>query len=333
MLGLLKKGTRGAFTAENVKVPPPGLLSSFLSSPNPLFFMKKFIPIPGGGRMDLKYVILAVDPYREGVLMTTYLMEHPLEAERLELKTKREKILEELKLVPLRPGMDVLDVGCGTGAVTRILAEMVSPGKVLGIDLSEERLSVARELAEEQGVSNVEYLRIDVRDRDPEEKKFDLVYSRFLFQYLPEKDAIDTLKGMKRLVRPGGTVTIADLDGNHLYRYPPDEEWERFFEELLREVEKTGFDAFVGRKLYSMFRKAGFRDIQVNILPYYLIAGEADPTTLRVWEMKIQILEKTLEKVFGASQRVRELSERFMQDLSCEDTLFYNYLFLVQGRA
>jgi hypothetical protein len=62
MLGLLEKGARGTCTAETVKVPPLGLLSPLLSSPNPLFFKKKFIPAPGGGRMDLKYVILAVDP-------------------------------------------------------------------------------------------------------------------------------------------------------------------------------------------------------------------------------------------------------------------------------
>lgn len=265
--------------------------------------------------------------------MTTYLMEHPLEAERLELKTRREKILEELKLVPLSPGMEVLDVGCGTGAVTRILAERVSPGKVIGIDLSEERLSVARDLAKEQGVSNVEYLRTDIRDIDSQEKGFDLVYSRLLFQYLPEKDAMDTLKGMKRLVRPGGTVTVADLDGNHLYRYPLDEEWERILEKLLGQMQKTGFDAFVGRKLYSMFKKIGFQDIQVNILPYYLIAGGADPTTLRVWEMKMQILAETFEKIFGSAQKARDLSDRFIEDLRNEDVLFYNFLFLVQGRA
>ena len=265
--------------------------------------------------------------------MPTYLMEHPLEAERLELKTKREKILEELKLVPLHPGMDVLDVGCGTGAVTRILAERVSPGKVIGIDLSEERLPVAMEIAKEQGVSNVEYIQADVRDLDPKDKTFDLAYSRFLFQYLPEEDAMDTLTGMKRLARPGGTTTVADLDGNHLYRYPPDVEWEQILERLLNELEKTGFDAFVGRKLYSMFRKAGFQDIQVNILPYYLIAGGADPTSLRVWEMKMQILEQTFEKIFGSAQRARELADRFIRDLGSKDTLFYNFLFLVQGKA
>jgi len=265
--------------------------------------------------------------------MTTYLMEHPLEAERLELKTRREKILEELKLVPLRPGMEVLDVGCGTGAVTRILAERVSPGRVVGLDLSEERLSVARELAKERGVSNVEYIRADVRALDLEEQQFDLAYSRCLFQYLPAQAGLDTLAEMKRLARPGGTVVVADLDGNHLYRYPLDEEWEEILEKVLGHLQKTGFDAFVGRKLYSMFRKIGFQDIQVDILPYYLIAGEADSTTLRVWEMKMQILAEAFEKVFGSAQKARDLSDRFMEDLRDEDTLFYNFLFLVRGRA
>ena len=265
--------------------------------------------------------------------MTKYLMEHPLEAERLELKTKRAKILEELKLVALHPGMDVLDVGCGTGAVTRILAERVSPGRVVGLDLSDERLSVARQIAKEQGISNVDYIRAEVRDLDPKDKKFDLVYSRFLFQYLPEEAAMDTLGGMKRLVLPSGAVTVADLDGNHLYRYPLDLEWEQILQSLLNELEKTGFDAFVGRKLYSMFRKAGFQDIQVNILPYYLMAGGADPTSLRVWEMKMHILEQTFEKIFGSAQRARELANRFIRDLRSEDTLFYNFLFLVRGKA
>jgi len=265
--------------------------------------------------------------------MTTYLMEHPLEAERLELKTKREKILEELKLVPLHPGMDVLDVGCGTGAVTRILAERVSPGRVVGLDLSEERLSVARQIAEEQAVSNVEYVRSDVRDLDPKNHRFDLTYSRCLFQYLPGKAGLDTLVAMKRLARPEGRVAVADIDGNHLYRYPLDDEWEQLLARLVHGVEKIGFDAFVGRKLYSMFRKVGIEDIRVDILPYYLLAGSADPTSIRVWEMKIQIMEKRLAQIFGTSEKAGELADRFIRDLRDEDTIHYNFLFLVQGKA
>ena len=265
--------------------------------------------------------------------MTRYLMEHPLEAERLELKTNRKKILEELELVPLQPGMNVLDVGCGTGAVTRILAERVAPGKVVGVDLSEERLSVARQIAEEQAIPNVEYVQSDVRDLDPKSQRFDLTYSRCLFQYLPGQAGQETLIAMKRLARPGGRVTVADIDGNHLYRYPLDEEWEQFLEELLQGVEEIGFDAYVGRKLYSMFRKVGIEDIEVNILPYYLLAGAADTTSVRVWEMKIQIMEQRLAQIFGTYEKARELAARFIRDLRDEDTIHYNFLFLVQGKA
>ena len=263
--------------------------------------------------------------------MTRYLMEHPLEAERLELKTNRKKILGELELVPLQPGMNVLDVGCGTGAVTRILAERVAPGKVVGVDLSEERLSVARQIAEEQAIPNLEYVQSDVRDLDPKSQRFDLTYSRCLFQYLPGQAGQETLIAMKRLARPGGRVTVADIDGNHLYRYPLDEEWEQVLRHMVRAIEETGFDAFVGRKLFTMFRKAGLRELHVDILPYYLIDGKVDPESLKVWEMKIEILAKTLENIYGSAEEAEQMTERFRADLLDENTLLYNLLFLVQG--
>jgi ubiquinone/menaquinone biosynthesis C-methylase UbiE len=263
--------------------------------------------------------------------MPTYLMEHPLEAERLELKTKRERILEELKRIALHPGMEVLDVGCGTGAVTRILAERVFPGRVVGLDLSGERLSVAREIAKEQGVSNVEYRQADVRDLDPKEKRFDLVYSRCLFQYLPGQAALDTLEAMKRTAIPGGRVAVADIDGSHLYRYPMDDEWEEEIRQFVEAIEKTGFDAYVGKKLYAMFRKVGFRRVQVDLLPHHVIAGRADPFTLRTWEWKNEVLAEHLKKVFGTQERAKNMAERFVADLLDEDILLYNLLFLVQG--
>ena len=138
---------------------------------------------------------------------------------------------------------------------------------------------------------------------------------------------------MKRLARSGGKVVVADIDGNHLYRYPLDEEWEEVLGQLVSGVEAIGFDPFVGRKLYSMFRRVGLEGIQVNIMPYYLIAGGVDPTSLRVWEMKMQILAETFAKIFGSAQRVKELADRFIGDLRGEDTLFFNFLFLVQGKA
>ena len=265
--------------------------------------------------------------------MARYLMEHPLEAERLELKTREERILQELNHLSIRPGMDVVDVGCGTGAVTRILARVVAPGRVVGVDRSADRLAAAREAAQREGLENVEYVQCDVEDLRVPGGPFDLAFSRCLFQYLPREAGHRTLEGMKRLVRRGGNVCVADIDGNHLYRYPTDEEWEGLLNQLLKSVEHIGFDAYIGRKLFSMFLAAGLRDVRVDILPYYLIAGKADPTTYRVWEMKAKILEETLISTLGTAERFRELSTRFLGDLLREDVLLYSLLFLVQGKA
>jgi len=265
--------------------------------------------------------------------MPGYLMEHPLEAERLELKTRRKRILEELRYVPIRPGNRVLDVGCGTGAVTRILAQRAAPGEVVGLDLSGERLARAEAIARKARLRNVRFLRGDARTIDLGPRKFDLVYSRCLFQYLPGRPGMDTLMAMKRAARRGARVCVADVDGNTLYRYPLERRWAETLEAFLREVEKRGFDPFVGRKLYGMFHQAGFQDIRVNILPYYLIAGGADPVTLRVWEMKTEILANTLRDIFSSRRRVNKLAERFLADFKRQDMLLYNFLFLVHGRA
>ena len=265
--------------------------------------------------------------------MPGYLMEHPLEAERLELKTRRGKILEELEHVPIESGMEVLDVGCGTGAVTRILAEKAAPGRVVGLDLSEERLAIAKDIARKERIENVRYTRGSAGDLSPKDRRFDLVYSRCLFQYLPGQAGMDTLAAMKQRARSGGSVCVADVDGNALYRYPLDEEWDKAQQAFLKELQKAGFDPYVGRKLYTMFHRTGFRDIQVTLLPYYLIAGKADPTTLRVWEMKVQILEDTLKKILTSDEKVNEMVDRFMNDLKNEEMLLYNFLFLVQGKA
>src|SRR5437879_12678863 len=60
-------------------------------------------------------------------------------------------------LPELRPGMRLLDVGCGPGSITRGLAEHLAPGQVIGVDLSRETLDGARRDAEARGVANRRY--------------------------------------------------------------------------------------------------------------------------------------------------------------------------------
>jgi len=100
---------------------------------------------------------------------------------------------------------DVLDVGCGTGAMALILAEMGHA--VRGIDLSEGMMDVGRKKAEALGVS-VDFSRGDAESLSFEDDTFDVVINRHLLWTLPHPN--QALSEWKRVVRPGGTVIVVD---------------------------------------------------------------------------------------------------------------------------
>src|SRR2546427_1709594 len=80
-------------------------------------------------------------------------------------------------------GLACLDVGCGGGDATLELARRVSPdGKVVGVDIDEKKLQVARTEAQQLGVMNVEFRVSDIRETSGI-PAFDIVYSRFLLTH------------------------------------------------------------------------------------------------------------------------------------------------------
>ena len=83
-----------------------------------------------------------------------YLMENEDEEARLELKTDPENLEKQAIWCGIKPGMRVLDAGCGSGKTSRLLFDMVKPGgEVVGIDFSEKRIAYAQEHYGAQGLS------------------------------------------------------------------------------------------------------------------------------------------------------------------------------------
>ena len=84
-------------------------------------------------------------------------MENTEEIVRLELKTDPEAVRKQALWCGLKPGLRVLDVGCGTGKITSILHELIQPGgEILGVDYSEERIRYAKQhYAREPGIEKV----------------------------------------------------------------------------------------------------------------------------------------------------------------------------------
>ena len=106
----------------------------------------------------------------------------------------------------LRPGMRVLDVGCGPGTITLGLAEAVAPGEVVGVDIVEDRLHLARAAAEERALANVRFEPGDIHHLPFRDGEFDAALVHGVLEHLP--DPLAALGEVRRVLRPGAVVGI-----------------------------------------------------------------------------------------------------------------------------
>ena len=105
----------------------------------------------------------------------------------------------------LKPGSSVLDVGCGTGASAIPAAQAVAPdGSVIGVDLAEKLLTIARAKAADQGLHNVEFRIGDMENLGFPDGHFDTVISVFSIFFVPDMEK--QARELWRMVRPGGQL-------------------------------------------------------------------------------------------------------------------------------
>jgi len=160
-------------------------------------------------------------------------------------------------------------------------------------------------------------------------ERFDLVYSRMLFQYLQHKE--QAAAESVRVCRPGGTVLFQDLDGQLLWHYPEDPLVQNTVEKVVNAFSSTGFDPFVGRKLFWLAQNAGLKNIKVKVEAYHLIAGEIDAPGLEQWRLKLDIARPQMARVLGSEMKAAEQARTFLEYLKRPDTLTYSTVFTVTG--
>jgi ubiquinone/menaquinone biosynthesis C-methylase UbiE len=262
-----------------------------------------------------------------GTLAPDYIMEDPREAMRLELKVDPHAWVQKYLALRISTGGSVLSVGCGPGVILREVCALNRSIRATGLDISDERVREAKQRNRENPQAN--FVRGDAQAMDFASNSFELVYSRMLMEYLKDKEG--AVREMVRVCKAGGAVLLQDLDGQLLWHYPEDPAVQGTVEKVVRALAVTGFDPFIGRKLFSLAHQAGLKNIDVQVECYHLIAGEIEPAILEQWDLKLEIARPQLARLLGSEREAREQSRRFLDYLRRPDTLTYSTVFTVTG--
>lgn len=165
-------------------------------------------------------------------------------------------VIDALNKAGIKKGMKCLDVGCGSGDVTRLLSTMVGKsGSVIGIDVQKKYLDYCNKVTKQKNVKFVHDNIIDSKLTGT----FDVVFSRFMFVHLTDK--LQALRSMINLTKKNGVVIIQELDnapGSWL-SYPKKDCVEKLRSTYTSLVKKMGGDPLAGRKLYKLFVDEGLQ--------------------------------------------------------------------------
>jgi SAM-dependent methyltransferase len=159
------------------------------------------------------------------------------------------------QLAGLRPGMRVLDVGCGAGDVTFLAASIVgSQGEVVGVDKSPEAVALAEQRAAAAGLTNVYFLERDISDLWLDEP-VDALVGRLVLMYLADPAVV--LRRLAGLVKPGGLIVFHEFDVEGATSEPRCELFETSIWRIKQTLTRAGADIRAGLRLGRIFQEAG----------------------------------------------------------------------------
>lgn len=209
-------------------------------------------------------------------------------------------------LLPLlRPGLDLLDVGCGPGTITHELAALVGPGRVRGIDVVEAPLVEARAAGD-----GVEFALGDVYALADPDDRFDVVHAHQVLQHLT--DPVAALREMRRVTRPGGVVAVRDADYAGFTWYPHDQRLDDWLALYRRVARGNDAEPDAGRRLLAWARAAGFTEITPSASVWCYATPDARHQWGDMWAERIvssKIADQAVDRGLATRDDLRSISD------------------------
>jgi ubiquinone/menaquinone biosynthesis C-methylase UbiE len=207
----------------------------------------------------------------------------------------------------LKKGMKCIDIGCGSGSVSKLMARMVGKtGRVVGVDIVDRYLQYCNSRISPN--ENIKFLHDDICNSQLIGKEsFDIVYSRFMFHHLENRR--EAVRSMKQLTKRGGRVLIQELDhapGSWLC-YPDNEVFNTLRKVYVALIEKAGGDPLAGRKLYKLLMEESF-DSNVECHSPCILMGQ-EPYSSLGWQLAESLKPQILERGIQTEQEYSKMYE------------------------
>jgi len=179
--------------------------------------------------------------------------------------------------LPYAAGERLLDVGCGAGAVLGVIAAAHPGLRLAGIDREPRQIeAAARHLATLGCVAD---LRVGDAGRLPwPDGSFDHAYLMWFVEHVPVIEPI--LREIRRVLRPGGTITINETEYESYHVWPGDDDWEYLEEAMFRHFQAHG-QPHAGRRLGPLLVEAGFRAVSNRLVGAHYFTGSGDDSLAR----------------------------------------------------
>ena len=212
------------------------------------------------------------------------------------------------------PGMRVLDVGCGAGDVSFLLARMVGPsGAVVGVDRSEDAVAMANARAQAMGLAQVSFSQGELEDISLDQP-VDAAVGRFVLMYSPEPSV--SLRRIAANVRAGGIVAFQEMNVAEAKSFPYVDLFEQSMRWIVETLDREKVKNLMGLGLYRTFVEAGLPPPQM--IMGARVEGSSDSLGYQIVAQVVKSLLPVMEKLGIANEKevqIETLAQRLRDEV------------------
>jgi len=211
----------------------------------------------------------------------------------------------------LKPGLNVLDCGCGTGDMLALISKITAPGEAVGIDLSQLMIQEAKKRAKTDTSGNLRFEVMDVQSLNFPDSSFDRVLSTQLLIHVP--DPRNAMHELCRVINKQGWIAISDMDWDSLLIGSSHKDLSRQFTKLFSDGIRN---SLVVRDYAGWLRAEGLENIK--IIPQHILFDN--------WAfVKKWMIDPSISSLLVNGKMTKQEAQMFNDDLEDRNSKGYHF--------